>query len=559
MDYDLKSPRTGSSRLRLSPLDDPVAGRQGDLVLSSTQTPRIQRPSIVSQHSNSVPWTPLQVARKYTTRSRSPSPNGGLGSHSPRSVSSEANGTRDPFLSSRSSPTTLVVPRLNSGDTTPLQEPIPNYAFNPNHTYEIGYNSEPFEPDYIYDANVATHIRHEDTGEEDDISMKDTASSESNTSSIEGDDSDEAIAAWNRRFGARRQVEFTRNDKEPFMAGRRLGGGGVGIVHETYLDGIPLALKRTYTRRLSPHELNEIKILGRMSEKRHRHIVELVGSYIHQQKGGYELGLLIWPVAHADLATVLHDLGFLAQCLLSDPPPSRAELDTAVEPLLFLAPPNLKASSTWGPPYVFFVDPVNWQEHIRRSIGCIAEAVAYLHKEGIRHKDLKPSQILLSPEGLWLTDFGWSTDISEFSHSTTSGGDNITAKYHAPERAKKQPCGRAEDVFALGCIFLEMSYAILPAAKTSNIPRPWSRKGWSFQENLEHCRTWLEPLYTSTGDPAMQQLGEMIASMLTSEAQDRPYMWQVVSQLRNDDGETSRFISACCHYDPVLAAFHDPK
>ncbi|KAH7374302.1 hypothetical protein BKA66DRAFT_513737 [Pyrenochaeta sp. MPI-SDFR-AT-0127] len=53
--------------------------------------PRIQRPSIVSQHSNSVPSTPLQVARRYETRSRSPSPNGGLGSHSPRSVSSEAN------------------------------------------------------------------------------------------------------------------------------------------------------------------------------------------------------------------------------------------------------------------------------------------------------------------------------------------------------------------------------------------------------------------------------------------------------------------------------------
>ncbi|KAF1847431.1 uncharacterized protein K460DRAFT_402786 [Cucurbitaria berberidis CBS 394.84] len=52
---------------------------------------RIQRPSLVSQHSNSVPSTPLQVARRYDTRSRSPSPNGGLGSHSPRSVSSEAN------------------------------------------------------------------------------------------------------------------------------------------------------------------------------------------------------------------------------------------------------------------------------------------------------------------------------------------------------------------------------------------------------------------------------------------------------------------------------------
>ncbi|KAH9867918.1 hypothetical protein IAQ61_007223 [Plenodomus lingam] len=50
-----------------------------------------QRPSLVSQHSNSVPSTPMQVPRKYETRSRSPSPNSGLGSHSPRSVASEAN------------------------------------------------------------------------------------------------------------------------------------------------------------------------------------------------------------------------------------------------------------------------------------------------------------------------------------------------------------------------------------------------------------------------------------------------------------------------------------
>ena len=54
--------------------------------------PRMQRPSIVSQHSNSVPSTPLQLARQYESRSRSPSPSGGLGSHSPRSVTSEANG-----------------------------------------------------------------------------------------------------------------------------------------------------------------------------------------------------------------------------------------------------------------------------------------------------------------------------------------------------------------------------------------------------------------------------------------------------------------------------------
>ncbi|KAF2638502.1 hypothetical protein P280DRAFT_71772 [Massarina eburnea CBS 473.64] len=57
---------------------------------------KTQRPSIVSHHSNSVPSTPVQVARKYESRSRSPSPNGGLGSHSPRSTVSETNSTMPP-------------------------------------------------------------------------------------------------------------------------------------------------------------------------------------------------------------------------------------------------------------------------------------------------------------------------------------------------------------------------------------------------------------------------------------------------------------------------------
>ncbi|KAF9638738.1 PAP/25A-associated [Lasiodiplodia theobromae] len=51
------------------------------------------RPPMTSHHSNSVPSTPHQHARDVAFRSRTPSPNGALGNHSPRSVSSEANGT----------------------------------------------------------------------------------------------------------------------------------------------------------------------------------------------------------------------------------------------------------------------------------------------------------------------------------------------------------------------------------------------------------------------------------------------------------------------------------
>lgn len=62
---------------------------------------RASRPSLVSHHSNSVPSTPLQNARQYESHSRSPSPSHGLGSHSPRSVSSEANPAVPPMRPGR--------------------------------------------------------------------------------------------------------------------------------------------------------------------------------------------------------------------------------------------------------------------------------------------------------------------------------------------------------------------------------------------------------------------------------------------------------------------------
>lgn len=80
-----------SVRSSASPMTSNGVRPKGYKREETTPVTRASRPSIVSQHSNSVPSTPLQNARQYESRSRSPSPSGGLGSHSPRSVSSEAN------------------------------------------------------------------------------------------------------------------------------------------------------------------------------------------------------------------------------------------------------------------------------------------------------------------------------------------------------------------------------------------------------------------------------------------------------------------------------------
>jgi hypothetical protein len=119
-----------------------------------------------------------------------------------------------------------------------------------------------------------------------------------------------AYSAWDQKFGAR-QISLGRDNADPFSTGRRLGSGGIGVVYETRLGSIPLAIKRTYARKLTRDQLNEIKILSKLSKQRHHHVVQLIGSYTQRQRAGYELSLVIWPVAHCDLSALLNDFGTL--------------------------------------------------------------------------------------------------------------------------------------------------------------------------------------------------------------------------------------------------------
>jgi len=74
----------------------------------------------------------------------------------------------------------------------------------------------------------------------------------------------------------------------------------------------------------------------------------------------------------------------------------------------------------------------NWASIVYFKIGCLVSAITYLHEQKIRHKDLKPSNILLSPGRLWLSDFGSATDFTLFTQSATDNGGG-TPLYFAPE------------------------------------------------------------------------------------------------------------------------------
>jgi serine/threonine protein kinase/tetratricopeptide (TPR) repeat protein len=104
-----------------------------------------------------------------------------------------------------------------------------------------------------------------------------------------------------------------------------------------------------------------------------------------------------------------------------------------------------------------------------RSVGRqIAEAVAAAHRQGVIHRDLKPGNIKITPEGrVKVLDFGLAKSFTgEEKHpdiTATEPGHVIgTPAYMSPEQARAQATDQRTDIWSFGCILFQMLSGKLP-------------------------------------------------------------------------------------------------
>ncbi|WP_418961606.1 serine/threonine-protein kinase [Streptomyces tritici] len=92
-----------------------------------------------------------------------------------------------------------------------------------------------------------------------------------------------------------------------------------------------------------------------------------------------------------------------------------------------------------------------------RGLGAaLAEALDAIHRCGLVHRDLKPGNIIMAPDGPRVLDFGIARAL-ESTRLTATGVAFGTPGFLAPEQALGQEVGGAADVFALGAVLVAAS------------------------------------------------------------------------------------------------------
>ncbi len=239
-----------------------------------------------------------------------------------------------------------------------------------------------------------------------------------------------------------------------FRLHKRLGGGGMGVVFLATQEGLnrPVALKV-----IRPEHLY---FPG--ARERFRREVETVAKLDHPgivqvYTVGEENGLPFFAmerVIGASLAELVHDLRART--------PDGGVERLSGKDLLEALRGRLKDVPADAFDATADVFARGWVESCFRIVRQTALALEHAHARGVLHRDVKPSNVMLSPDGrVRVLDFGLATNTGE-SRLTRTGTQLGSLPYMAPEQLNGAAVDRRTDVYALGVVLFELLGLTLP-------------------------------------------------------------------------------------------------
>ncbi|GCB91969.1 serine/threonine-protein kinase [Streptomyces noursei] len=156
-----------------------------------------------------------------------------------------------------------------------------------------------------------------------------------------------------------------------------------------------------------------------------------------------------------------------------------------------------------------------------RALGAgLAEALTAVHALGLVHRDVKPSNVLLTLDGPRLIDFGIARATDGTASLTSTGVSVGSPGYMAPEQILGKGAGAAADVFSLGAV---LAYAATGAGPFSG----------DSSAALLYKVVHEEP---ELGPELVGDLRELVAACLAKEAVRRPAPETVAARLAGARG-----------------------
>lgn len=330
-------------------------------------------------------------------------------------------------------------------------------------------------------------------------------------------------------------VKFQLNNQQT------LGYGKNGEVHKVLCGGICMARKGV--RASSQHPMDAIKSEVEAVQKLegHRHIVKLVGSYVARYHGEDTLYILTFPVAECDLHRFLNSLEALNGNASTR---KKSNADLHLDELL--------TAAGWQPSKND-EDILRLGTFLKKSMGCIAGGVNWVHSKKISHDDLKPANILLRRGDIIITDFGISRDRCNADGTSTEYFPGSTQGYCAPEKGEERHNPFSTDIYSLGCIYMHM-ISVITTKRTRDqcVEALCSRRDRRQYQIQDHLRVFIPGLLdrfkskSPKSDWPYAGLATLILNMLVNDRHRRPDIQQVCQLLLEVDADMEVFHGGCC-------------
>lgn len=250
----------------------------------------------------------------------------------------------------------------------------------------------------------------------------------------------------------------------PFIVGRQLGVGGMGIVYSAIY---PKNNKKVALKVLSPGLMQDPRLLKRFERE-----IEILKRLDHPNIVKYYGG-----------GTVKNQRYYAMEFI------DGAPLDQVLKK---------RKRLSW--------------EHAIQIGRQVSSALEHAHNAGIIHRDLKPANLFISRKGkVKLGDFGIARD-TEATALTAAGKTLGTYAYMAPEQIQvSHPISRKTDLYALGCVLYQVIVGETPFQSDNPMDllmQHLKDDPYNVMEKVPECPVWLDKL---------------IERMLAKNPDDRPF------------------------------------